>query len=197
MGRATKMKFLDVPTVSRFFYRSLQPVSIREIAYFLSTRNGTFVYSQADRVVAFFQICRFDGTQSAWLDFGAVDSNLKGSGVSEEAYQALEEVCRQSGYSDLRLAVDTGNRRAIRFYEKMGFTREPNSPVTSADRYHYTKVLTSNVRSEMDSEIFRIDSSPPLFRRLAVGILVFVGILSGVLNSRKVYHCNAATFQKF
>lgn len=171
-------------------------MSIRALVYFLSARRGTFVYKISGRVAGFFQICQFDRTRTAWLDLGAVDPDLKGSGISNEIYQALENICRESGHSDLRLAVDIDNRRAIRFYEKVGFSCVSESVSQSGGQLYFTKRLTSDVCSVMNEEIFRVDPSPGVFRKIGTGLLALFGIFGGVLEYGRVSPRIQASYQE-
>lgn len=56
-----------------------------------------------------------------WIDMLAVHGRFQGRGIGKRLLQAADRFARKRGKGALSLFVDTGNRRAIRFYELAGY----------------------------------------------------------------------------
>lgn len=53
----------------------------------------------------------------------AVDPAFQGLGVGKRLMEACETIARERGFSEMALVVAPGNRRAISFYESIGWAR--------------------------------------------------------------------------
>lgn len=59
--------------------------------------------------------------KTGWLSIIVGESNYQGAGVAKEAVRFIEERAVQLGIERMELGVFESNKRAIRFYEKMGY----------------------------------------------------------------------------
>lgn len=57
----------------------------------------------------------------------AVDPRYQGSGAAQLLMEYSEQEALRHGFSRMHLTVHPSNTRAVRFYEKMGWQREPNT----------------------------------------------------------------------
>ena len=61
--------------------------------------------------------------KTAWIGIVIGDSNLHGQGLGNLAIEYLENKIKNSGGDRIELGVFEFNQSAIRFYEKLGYTR--------------------------------------------------------------------------
>lgn len=57
----------------------------------------------------------------------AVDPNNMGTGQGKYLMQCLEQSARMTQFSEMHLTVSPDNRKAIDFYERLGWTRRPGT----------------------------------------------------------------------
>jgi len=61
----------------------------------------------------------------------AVDPSYQGKGVGVQLMERFEEVAREHHFTCMHLNVSVNNTQAIRFYEKLGWTRSGSSAIWS------------------------------------------------------------------
>lgn len=71
-----------------------------------------------------------------YLSTIVVSKTHQGKGIGSMLLQECLKDCREKGMTGCRLEVNTGNRRAIHFYEAKGFKKESQASQTS-DYYFY------------------------------------------------------------
>ncbi|MCL4513759.1 MAG: GNAT family N-acetyltransferase [Candidatus Eremiobacteraeota bacterium] len=64
------------------------------------------------------------GELQGWIIDLSVRQEFWGTGVAQELTLMAEEFIRSKGFQHLGLGVTSANKRAIRFYEKMGYLEE-------------------------------------------------------------------------
>ncbi len=84
---------------------------------------------------------------TAELDAMYVALDYRGAGVAQRLMQTLEEHARQNGFTRVRLRAGEPQPEAIRFYEKVGFTRIPCFGHWTEDptAWCYEKTISANV----------------------------------------------------
>jgi len=63
----------------------------------------------------------------------AVNPALQGSGLGLQLMECLEQIARRNNFTHMHLTVSVKNARAIRFYEKLGWTRCSSEPVWTGE----------------------------------------------------------------
>lgn len=60
---------------------------------------------------------------SAWISITIGESKYQNTGIGNRVMKFIDEFVKSKGYSRIELGVFDFNQRAIKFYEKMGYTR--------------------------------------------------------------------------
>lgn len=68
-----------------------------------------------------FHMLMGESEGTGWISICIGDASLHGKGVARAAMELLEEVAADYGLGRMELGVFAFNKRAIRFYEKMGY----------------------------------------------------------------------------
>ncbi|MBS1183389.1 MAG: acetyltransferase family protein [Proteobacteria bacterium] len=91
-----------------------------------ATRGGRlFVAEQGDTIVGSFAVSSPDGDGVFEINKVYLDRRQRGSGLAQRLYRtALDEVSQRDGRT-LKLWTDTRFLSGHRFYEKLGFVRQP------------------------------------------------------------------------
>ena len=89
-------------------------------------RNGRlFVAEHGEAIVGSFAVSSPDGDGVFEINKVYLDRRQRGSGLAQRLYAtAIEEVARRGGRT-LKLCTDTRFLTGHRFYEKLGFVRQP------------------------------------------------------------------------
>ncbi|MGD7043022.1 GNAT family N-acetyltransferase [Jeotgalibacillus proteolyticus] len=69
-----------------------------------------------------------------WISLFVIHADKQGAGISTKVYRQLEQLIKQQGKDNLRLAVHKENEKAVVFWTKMGFTKFKE--VTLAGKLH-------------------------------------------------------------
>lgn len=88
----------------------------------LDDKNHTlFVWrSGSGELLSFALFGVMEGDNAAHLYKIVTRPQLRGTSISKEFFQALVGELGMKGYESIYLEVEVGNKRALRFYEKMG-----------------------------------------------------------------------------
>jgi GNAT superfamily N-acetyltransferase len=91
----------------------------RRAAVLVAERRGAVV----GMVTAQLAVSTAEGGRSALVEDMIVDEAERGMGAGRALLEAIEEWARRSGATRLQLLADRENAPALRFYERMGWSR--------------------------------------------------------------------------
>ncbi|WP_237648624.1 MULTISPECIES: N-acetyltransferase [Sediminibacillus] len=60
--------------------------------------------------------------QKPWISLFLIEKNFQSTGIAEKTYRAFEERLREKQAGCIQIAVHADNKRALQFWNKMGFT---------------------------------------------------------------------------
>lgn len=94
--------------------------SKREIASTAAQPNALCgVIKEGEKVLGYFlSYYVLDECELARI---AVDETIRGSGVGQQLFAYMKELCKEKQIERILLDVRESNKRALRFYEKQGF----------------------------------------------------------------------------
>ncbi len=104
-----------------------------------------FIACQDTRVVGFASTRRLT-TEAVELAGVVVLQSLIGSGVGSALFRAAAASARKSGFRRMVVSTETDNERALRFYERSGFTVSGRSTTDAAD----TEIEVCNLEMKLD-----------------------------------------------
>ena len=91
---------------------------------YCATHFGTIV----GMVTILFSVSTAEGGLAAWLEDMVVDPAWRGRGVGGQLLSHAVEEARGAGCTRITLLTDGGNRGAMRFYSRAGFSRSAMTP---------------------------------------------------------------------
>ena len=101
--------------------------AVNSIPMKLSLNDGLFfVAEDADGRVIGTTMAGWDGHRG-WLYNVAVDPSLQGSGVGKLLVEHAMEALRGLGCTKVNLQIREGNESVTRFYQSLGFEKEPRT----------------------------------------------------------------------
>ena len=101
-------------------------------------------------LMGLISLCRDEDEDIAWptrdenacmLSRLGLHPDFQGKGLLEPVFSSAVACCAQLGYRTLRLLVATDLTRAIRIYERCGFTRVGQADLWGQHFYQYERVL--------------------------------------------------------
>lgn len=106
-------------------YRTWDAHEVTE--YFTSDSEYCLVAEVNDKIVGFIIANTIIKEGTAWKRYGylawiGVDESYQRSGLGERLYQRLEELMKKSGVRMMICDTEAGNRGALKFFQKLGFT---------------------------------------------------------------------------
>jgi uncharacterized protein len=115
-------RLMELWTATRIHFR---PWKVEwELASVLSRDPGLVLVEEADREIAGSVFGTFDGRRG-WVNRLAVSPAHQGRGIGARLLAELERRLIAKGCPRVNLLVDTDNDGAIRFYERLGYKRDP------------------------------------------------------------------------
>jgi ribosomal protein S18 acetylase RimI-like enzyme len=90
------------------------------IGVFVAEKNGNIL----GHVIVLSGMKAVTGELQGWIIDLSVKKDFWGTGVAEELTLKAEEFIKLKGFQYLGLGVTSANKRAVRFYEKMGYQEE-------------------------------------------------------------------------
>ncbi len=120
-----------------------------QISHYILNYEDTIAIAEArEGLVGFYQFTPRVDEGTAWLNYlGVIPSCYRG-GTGTQLLRDYEERAVQMGYRTAEFDVLQQNQKAIRFYEKHGYTRL--HPV--GNKFRYRKVLTVNAHAAGDPQ---------------------------------------------
>lgn len=119
--------FRDTPLEEVKRFRRLDLDQLKTL--FGQPQVGIFVAEQSGAVIGHVIVLTgvvesVSGEEQGWIIDLSVKSSHWGSGVARELALVAEGFAKEKGLKYLGLGVTTANARAVRFYEKLGYTEE-------------------------------------------------------------------------
>ncbi len=95
----------------------------KDIRRKLTVQPGLFLVAVSDRAVVGSVMAGYDGHRG-WVNYLAVDPDLRRRGVGRDLMQAAENALKDLGCPKLNLQVRRGNALATAFYAEIGYTED-------------------------------------------------------------------------
>lgn len=92
----------------------------KDIARKLKVNREWFLVAECDDRIVATHVAGYEGHRG-WINYLAVEPALQRSGLGRALMLEAERLLRAAGCPKINLQVRTTNRRAIAFYERLGF----------------------------------------------------------------------------
>jgi ribosomal-protein-alanine N-acetyltransferase len=126
------VELADLPAVHRMdqaAFGAAIAYNFTSIRQMYDSCRGCFFVGESDgQIVGYSLGCKTFGSDSGWLLDAVVLPEKQGMGLGQRlSLRAMESLARE-GVKVVRLVVQPGNHRAVRLYERLGFSEESREP---------------------------------------------------------------------
>jgi len=150
--RIRKISWMDWRRLTELFREIFPELTDQQISHYILQYEDTIVAAEArEGIIGFYHFIPRHDEGTAWLNYLGVISSCYRSGVGTQLLQDYEERAASMGFRLAEFDVLQHNQRAIKFYEKHGYTRL--YPVDN--KFRYRKTLATDVRAVADSRPIR------------------------------------------
>jgi len=130
-----KHKWLSDEEINYLFTPQFVPTKIevptlKELMEYFDERDSlyNFMIYMGDEIVGDFQIdyqfkMLYSKEPSAWIGITIGDEQARGKGVGRQVMAFIEEHVKSKGFNRIELGVFAFNKKAIKFYENIGYKR--------------------------------------------------------------------------
>lgn len=151
--RIRKIYWADWRRLTEMFREIFPELTAQQISHYILNYEDTIAVAEArEGIVGFYHFIPRKEEGTAWLNYLGVVSSCHRGGVGTQLLRDYEERAAQMGLRWAEFDVLQHNQRAIKFYEKHGYTRL--HPVDN--KFRYRKALAAGVQAVADSRPIRI-----------------------------------------
>lgn len=145
--RIRKISWMDWRKLTRLFRDIFPELSALQVSYYIRNYDNTIAVAESNEgLVGFYQFIPRTGEKTAWLNYLGVIPARYRSGIATRLLRDYEECAARMGFRQAEFDVLQQNDKAIRFYEKHGYTRL----YPLGDKFRYQKLLTAGLRVAED-----------------------------------------------
>jgi GNAT superfamily N-acetyltransferase len=141
--RIRKIGWMDWRELTRLFREIFPELTTVQVSYYIRNYDNTIAVAEANEgLVGFYQFIPRTDEGTAWLNYlGVIPARYRG-GIATQLLRDYEECAARMGFLRAEFDVLQHNHKAIRFYEKHGYTRL----YLFGDKFRYQKLLMADPR---------------------------------------------------
>jgi ribosomal protein S18 acetylase RimI-like enzyme len=141
--RIRKISWMDWRKLTGLFREIFPELTTVQVSHYIRHHEDTIAVAEARAgLVGFYHFIPRTGDGAAWLNYLGVIPACYRRGVATQLLRDYEGRAAQMGFQRAEFDVLQQNQKAIRFYEKHGYTRL----YPFGDKFRYQKILMAETR---------------------------------------------------
>jgi GNAT superfamily N-acetyltransferase len=147
--RIRKISWMDWRKLTGLFREIFPELTTVQVSYYIRNYDHAIAVAEVgEALVGFYQFIPRTEEGTAWLNYLGVIPARYRSGIATQLLRDYEECAARMGFCRAEFDVLQQNHKAIRFYEKHGYTRL----YPFGDKFRYQKLLMAEPRVADDPQ---------------------------------------------